>query len=235
MRDMAETTTMLDVVMFSESVAARLLRVPPTTLHRWLNGDRRRGVEYPPVIRVAPTDRRDVTWGEFVEAGLLAQYRYTHKVPLRELRTCVDRLRERFHTAYPLASKRPYVGEGRRLLLEIQEETHLDPDFCLVAVANDQPVLLPAADYFVSRVEFDEHQLVAVGWRPSHDPDSPVRMRPDVRFGLPAIGGIRTEVLWEHAVAGDEAEQIADEFNLEVADVEWALAYERVGRRAEAA
>jgi hypothetical protein len=61
--------------MYSEAEAARLLRVPQSTLHWWLDGGTIGGRTYPPVIRKEPTGSRQVTWGEFVEAGLLRQYR----------------------------------------------------------------------------------------------------------------------------------------------------------------
>ena len=51
-------------------------------------------------------------------------------------------------------------------------------------------------------------------------------MAPDVRFGLPSVKGIRTEVLWEHIDAGEGIEDVAEAFDLAVSDVRWALAYE---------
>ena len=51
-----------------------------------------------------------MTWAEFVEAGLLRSYRRDHEVPLRELRDFIDRLRDEFQVPYPLADRRPYVG-----------------------------------------------------------------------------------------------------------------------------
>jgi hypothetical protein len=99
--------------MYTEAATARLLRVAPSTLHWWLEG---RPPRYRPVIRVEPTNSRNVTWAEFVEAGLLRSYRREHDVPLKELREFIDRLREEFQVPYPLADRRPYVGSGRRLL-----------------------------------------------------------------------------------------------------------------------
>jgi hypothetical protein len=43
------------------------------------------------------------------------------------------------------------VGPGRELLLEVQQETGPDADLGLVAVANDQLLLTPAAESFVQR------------------------------------------------------------------------------------
>ena len=42
------TTSVLDREMFSEAEAARLLRVPQSTLHYWLEGGVRRGKTYKP-------------------------------------------------------------------------------------------------------------------------------------------------------------------------------------------
>src|SRR5690606_39664564 len=58
----------LDREMFTIGEAARLLRMPPSTLRWWLEGGTRRGKLYPPVIRREPTGSTTVTWGEFVEA-----------------------------------------------------------------------------------------------------------------------------------------------------------------------
>jgi uncharacterized protein (DUF433 family) len=222
------SVTVLDREIFSEAEAARLLRVAPSTLHYWLNGGERRGRTYSPIIRVEPEDRRSVTWAEFIEAGLLRQYRREHKVPMAELRFFIDELRERIGVPYPLADRRPYVGDGRRLVSEIQDEVGLDPEFCLVAVVREQLVLTPASDAFVQRVTWQDE--IAATWRPHDDPRSPVRMSPDLRFGRPEVKGISTEALWEHIGSGEDVEETADAFGLNADDLRWALAYENSAR-----
>ncbi|MDQ1378449.1 MAG: hypothetical protein QOE07_42 [Acidimicrobiaceae bacterium] len=214
----------LDREMYAEAEAARLLKLPQGTLHYWLEGGQRATRTYLPVIRVEPTGSRVVTWGEFVEAALLRQYRRKHKVPMAELRAVIERLRERLGVPYPLAHSKPFVGPGRRLLLAEQEAAHLPGDFWLVAIADGQPTLTAPSETFFERVEWD--QDLALGWRPAADNDSPVRMRPDVRFGLPAVSGIRTEVIWEHLEAGEAFEDVAGEFGLSLNDVRWAHAFE---------
>jgi uncharacterized protein (DUF433 family) len=223
------TTSVLDREMFSEAEAARLLRVPQSTLHWWLDGGTYRGRSYRPVIRLEPTGERTVTWAEFVEAGLLREYRRTHGVKLSELRPVIDRLRDEYGTPYPLAHHRPLVG-GRQLLLEVQQDAGLDAELCLVAVANNQLVLTPAAESFVKRVEWADD--IAVSWRPHDDPRSPVRMSPDVRFGKPAIRGVSTEVIWEQLESGAGVDEVARDFDLEPADVRWAYGYESSVRAA---
>jgi uncharacterized protein (DUF433 family) len=216
--------SVLEREMFSEAEAARLLRVPQSTLHYWLDGGDYRGKNYKPVIRVEPRGDRSVTWAEFVEAGLLREYRRTHRVPMAELRTFIDVLRERYDVPYPLAHRKPFISEGRQLVLEAQDESGLDAEYCLVAVTRGQLILTPPAEAFVERVTWEGDW--AAEWRPHDDPASPVRMAPTVRFGRPNVKGISTEVLWEHVDAGEDFEDVAEAFDLEVSDVRWALAYE---------
>jgi uncharacterized protein (DUF433 family) len=222
------SVSVLDREMFSEAAAARLLGVPQGTLNYWLEGGERRGKIYRPVIRVEPRgDREAVTWAEFIEAGLLREYRRTHNVPMAELRGFIDVVRARYRVPYPLAHLRPFVS-GRDLLSEAQDQSGLDPEFCLVAEVRGQYVLTSVADSFVKRVTWEGD--IAAEWRPHDDPRSPVRMNPEVRFGRPAVAGISTEALWEHDQAGENAEQIAAEFELPPESVRWALAYETSAR-----
>jgi uncharacterized protein (DUF433 family) len=223
--------TVLEREMYTEAAAARLLGVAQSTLNYWLEGGERRSKTYRPVIRTEPRgSRAAVTWGEFVEAGLLREYR-RRSVPMLELRTFIDMIRDEYGVPYPLADQRPYVG-GKRLLVEAQAEAGLKADFALIAAVGNQLVLTPTAQAFYERVTWEDD--TAAAWRPHDDRLSPVRMNPRIRFGLPAVGGIRTEILREHSDAGETDEDIAEEFDLPVDSVRWALAYE-VSARTRAA
>lgn len=222
--------SVLNREMFTEAEAARLLSVPQNTLNYWLEGGTYHGRQYKPVIREQPRgNRAPVTWAEFVEAGLLRQYRRTHRVPMAELRAFIEQMRQKFGVPYPLADKRPYAS-GKDLLAAAQDAAQLDADLCLVAFVRGQYVLTPAADAFYKRVTWDGD--LAAAWRPHDDPHSPVLMRPGIRSGRPAIKGISTEVLWEHAGADETISDIAEEFDLSDDDVRWALAYETSARAA---
>ena len=59
------------------------------------------------MIRLQPRGDRSVTWAEFVEASLLREYRRTHRVPMAELRTFIDLLREQLGVPYRLAHRKP--------------------------------------------------------------------------------------------------------------------------------
>jgi uncharacterized protein (DUF433 family) len=146
-----------------------------------------------------------------------------------ELRAFIDLLREGFGVPYPLADRRPYAA-GRKLVLEAQAAAGLDPDYCLVAMVGGQLLLTPPSASFVERVTWDGD--VAAGWRPDPNPESPVRILPDVRFGRPSVKGVSTETIWEQDEVGVDVEEIAEVYQLNVADVRWALAYENSQRAA---
>lgn len=230
--DVRVDVTTLDREVYSEADAAEILRVPVSTLHWWLEGGTRRNKTYAPVIRPEPTGSRSLTWAEFVEAGLLRQYRRELQVDLHEIRTFISKLRDKEGVPYPLAHYKPWVGEGRHLLLELQQAAQLPGELWLVAPASNQIVLTEPAAAFLRRVEWEAD--LPVGWRPHEDESSPVRCRPTARFGRPSIGGISTEAIVEHLDGGEEENEVAEQFGLSLDDVRWARAYE-LSRRAPAA
>jgi len=145
-----------------------------------------------------------------------------------ELRRAIEILRDRLAVPYPLAHAKPFVGAGRKLLLEAQTEARVPGEYCLVAIAGGQQTLTPASESFYERVDWDGD--LASGWRPAEDRKSPVRIRPYQRFGLPAIGGVKTETVWEHVDAGEDPHEVASELELTTEEVYWALAYETSAR-----
>lgn len=227
------TATVLDREMYTEAGAARLLCVAPATLHYWLEGRTRGTKTYKPVIREEPTgSTRGVTWAEFVEAGLLRQYRRTHSVPMTELRAFIDSLRQRLGVPYPLAHARPFVS-GRKLVIEAQTAANLDAEFALVAEVGGQYILSGPALEFFERVTWEGD--IAAQWRPDANRQSPVVIDPEVRFGVPSVGGISTAIIREQDLAGEDEGDVAATFGLSVAEVRWALSYELANEMATTA
>jgi uncharacterized protein (DUF433 family) len=227
----AGKVTVLDQEMYTEAEAARLLRVSQSTLHHWLEGGARRGKTYPPIIREeARGGHPDVTWAEFVECGWLRQYRRVNHVPMGELRAFISKLREEYGVPYPLAHERPFANQGQLVTMsKAQAEVGLDAEYCLVAQVSGQYLLTGPSERFTEHVRWEDG--IVAEWLPHGDDRSRVRIRPDVRFGRPAVGGISTEVLWEQVDAGASAAEVAADFNLSTDDVQWAVSYE-IGARA---
>lgn len=213
----------LDNPIYSVVSAADILDVSSSTLWRWLDGDPNSKTSLP-VIRPEPTGSKEVTWGEFVEAAFLCQYRFK-RVPLREIRKFVTKLRETSGARYPLACRKPWVGGGRRLLLELQKSSNLPERSWLIAITTEQLMLAPAAEAFYERLDWKDD--LAVAWKPHAEEKSPVRCRPTHSFGRPSIKGISTEAIFGHVEGGESEDDVADQFNLKKMDVRWACSYEQ--------
>lgn len=198
-----------------------LLGLAAGTARRWIDGYTRDKREYAPVVRAEHTGDEAVTWGEFIEVGLLAQYRDLN-VPLQRLRPVVQLLREELGVPYPLAHARPWVNQ-RDLVVRAQELVGIDAELRFVVPRTGQIVLADRADAFFQRVRWAEDEAVSF----AIEADSSVLVDPLRSFGSPSVGGIRTDVLAELVEAGETVGRVARVYNLARELVDQAVDYER--------
>lgn len=216
---------LLDRAIYTHADVDRLVGLNEGTARRWLEGYTRTGRNYEPVLREEASGADSVTWGELVEARLLAEFRSKH-VPIQRMRPAIVRLREEFGR-YPLAHARPFLdAEGRELIRIVQDEVGLDQGLQLVVVRNGQLMLAAATERFQSAVDFDS-QGVARSLRPeARTPD--VVMDPTRTFGQPAIRSVRTEVIAEGYRAGADRDELADLYELTSAQIDAAIRFELI-------
>jgi len=215
---------LLDRAIYTYSDVDRLVGLNAGTARRWLEGYERGGRQYEPILRESSTDADVVTWGELVEARLLAEFR-SRRVPIQRMRPAISRLREEFGR-YPLAHARPFLeAEGRELIRIVQDEVGLDRGLQLVVVRNGQLMLTEATERFQTAVEFD--QGIATALRP--DSRTPlVLMSPGRTFGQPAIRNVRTDILAEAFRAGSTREMLSDLYDLTLEQVDAAIRFELI-------
>lgn len=216
--------SLLDRAIYSYADVDRLVGVRSGTSRRWLEGYVRGGRVYEPILREERTGDESVTWGEMVEARLLAEFR-SKDIPVQRMRPAVVRLREEFGR-YPLARARPLLDvEGRELVRVVQDEVGLVRPLQLVVVRSGQVMLTAATERFHAAVEYESG--VASRLRP--DPRTPeVRMDPARSFGQPAIRSVRTETLAEDYRAGAGREEIAELYDLTSQQVDEAIRFELI-------
>jgi hypothetical protein len=117
---------LLERAIYSYADVDRLVGLHSGMARRWLEGYERAGRFYDPVLRPRSTGSDAVTWGEMVEARLLAEFR-SRDVPVQRLRPAIVRLRKELGP-YPLAHARPFLDvEGRELVCYVQEQVGLEP------------------------------------------------------------------------------------------------------------
>lgn len=214
---------LLDRAIYSYSDVDRLVGLHAGTSRRWLEGYERTGKFYDPVLRDEPTGGDIVTWGEMVEARLLAEFRT--RVPVQRLRPAIVRLRGEFGR-YPLAHARPFLDiEGRELVRVVQDEVGLERPLQFVVVRSGQTMLAEATERFNAAVEYDGDVVGRL--RP--DPRTPeVVMDPTRSFGQPTIRNVRTDALAEDYRAGTSREELADLYDLTSAQVDAAIRFELI-------
>ncbi|MEQ3540944.1 hypothetical protein WHI96_19220 [Pseudonocardia tropica] len=212
--------------VYGMSQAARLLNLRADGLRRWIDGYSRAGKTYAPVIRETSTGNDSITWGEFIEAGYLREYR-AKQVPLQYLRPVIGLLRERFDVQYPLATLKPYTS-GKDLAMEVQQFVGLDPDLSIVVLGRDGTLkLADQASAFVDKVEFTDEAGIAGRLFP-YGKQVPIVLDPERSFGEPTVpDGVRTDILAELVEAGEDPRRVAELYELPVTDVEQAVRFEQ--------
>lgn len=225
------SSSLLDRAIYNHADVDRLVGLHAGTAKRWLEGYERQGHFYAPVLREEPTGSDAVTWGEMVEARLLAEFRDRH-VPVQRMRPAIVRLRDEFGR-YPLAHARPFLDvEGRELVQVVQREVGLERGLQLVVVRDGQYVLTDAAQRFSSAVEYADD--VAGRMRPDlRTPD--VVMDPGRAFGQPAVRNVRTDALAEDYRAGTSRDDLADLYDLTLQQVDEAIRFELIAGAERAA
>jgi uncharacterized protein (DUF433 family) len=209
-----------------------ILSLKAGTSQRWVDGYQRAGKTYPPVIRPQRTGAEIVTWGEFIEARLLAQYRDEGAL-VAKMRPAVEKLREELNTLYPLASAKTWLSvDGRELVREVQDAVGLDRRLLLV-VRNNQQIFdwSPRAQEFADSLHWEPEGRKSAKRKviTSLNPDPAIRdvvVNPLRRFGEPSTQGVPTEIIRELYVAGDPIEMIAELYDLPRELVESAVRYE---------
>jgi uncharacterized protein (DUF433 family) len=227
---MGQVVDLLDRPVYRFAEADRLLRVNRGTVQRWVDGYSRKGVAYPPVVREQPTGSSWVTWGEFVEARLLSEFRT--EIPMVKLRPLVDRLRIIFNQRYPLSYARPFLlAEGREALLAAQDETQMLPELWVVVRTGQSAIMTATARRFTAATVYPEDgEGPALSIRA--DPGTPgVLLNPTFRQGQPTVRGVSTSVLAELVRAGELIAAVAETYEFTIDEVEQAVSYEASRRR----
>lgn len=224
---MAEVTY-LERPIYGMAEVDALLGLKGGTARRWIDGYERKAKHYDPVVRESTTGVELVTWGEFVETRLLAQYRESG-VPMLRMRPVVEGLRQRLGVRYPLATVRPYVDADRRVVYEVQQAADLEESMRLVVEAGSgQLVLAASARSFMRTAEFeqvDDEQIVT-RIRPL-GLTRQVVIDPSRRSGSPVVRATPTDVIAELIRAGEPIEWVAQQYELSVEQVLDAWEYER--------
>lgn len=238
---MSENAGMLGVGFYSRASAARLLRVNPSTLNRWVSGYtyqtqsgkvRKEAVVSPSVpvlegeVALSFVDLIELR----VVKGLLDR-----GLSLQAVRRARDLAQEHFPVPHPFASRRVFTpAEGSRKSVFIESvENDVDADFLeLTSTGYLQIQAGPIVEGFLEEIEFDEQTALADRWWPMGR-EVPVVLDPKVAFGAPVVQGtgVRTEIVSD-MISRTSMSEAAVSFQLDLERARAALRFEELLRAA---
>jgi uncharacterized protein (DUF433 family) len=218
--------TLLDRPTYLYPEVDRLIGLRAGTARRWINGYERAGKRYEPILRTSPLDSEWATWGEFVEARMLSEFR-DQSVRTARLRAAVEQLRARFGIAYPLAHLSPYLAaENGELAMD---EHELDPSSEGLVVVRTGQLILES-----SRAVIDTATLASDSKGEKFAAEIPldaefpgIKVNPDRLSGQPTFEGRRIAIatIAGMVAAGEPREDIATDYSLSLAQVDAAVRY----------
>lgn len=219
---MTEPTSLLHRPLYRMREVDHLLGTPKGTARCWIDGCRRGRHSQAPLVRAERTGSDRVTWGEFVEARMIAEYRHRGSAVFG-LRPAIVALREAFDSSHPLAIADPFRdAEGRKAVLGVQHDVDLDPGLRLVVPNGRDVALAPEVVRFADVASFGADgvvkRIVLQG---------AIVADPEYSSGRPTIAGrrLRADVIAEAVAAGECRSAVARMWDVAPATVDDAVRF----------
>lgn len=222
-------TNIHNLPAYSVSDAARYLRIPSATLRSWLKGrsySTKKGQQiFEPLIQRPDPNLPQLSFTNLVEAHVLRIIRETHQVKLDKVREALDYMSQQFDTSHPLVEKK-FQTDGIDLFVE-------QMDKLINASRSGQFVIKETLNHLLTRVEWDERDIAVRLFpfiHPGGDDRKILYIDPRISFGKPVIAGkgVPTSSITDFYEAGDEIEDIADEFDCTLEQVKAAIEFENL-------
>jgi uncharacterized protein (DUF433 family) len=186
----------LGVGMYSRAEVARLLKMTPSRVSRWVRGysywlrreSEERHRKQPPVV----TTRLRELEGVFVLSFLdLMELRVIRALvdevglSLQQIRAAAKMAMELFHTRHPFATHRVFY-DTHRLFAPLSKDAVIE-----LTSRNQQLISVHAFEPYLKEVDFDTSSGLANRWWPLGK-DVPIVLDPHVAFGAPVLAGTAT-------------------------------------------
>ena len=216
--------------LYTPTEAAEYLGVNSQTLTTWFFGrtyTTKAGKQsWLPVFTPADNDLRLLSFYNLAEAHVLAATRFEHEVPFPAVREAIIRLVEMYPSSaiHPLLAD-DFFTDGKNLFVKTINET--------VNVSSQQ-LPLSIMDAFLARVirdlSFKPYKIYPL--RKGEPDDRVISITAGVSASRPIVDSASVPVfaIWRRFNAGEEVRFIAQDFELDIAQVERAINY--VERRA---
>jgi uncharacterized protein (DUF433 family) len=213
-----------DVPTYPLPDAARILRLPESTLRTWVNGQaystKNGKTRSRPIVRIPAERPGTLSFWNLAEAHILAAITRQHGVSLQSARKALDYVERKLKKPRPLIAE-DFHTDGVNLFVERLEELADDDPGVRSLVNASSHGQLAARDLLegvLKRVSRDTGGLIEKIYPWNKSLNEPLRIEIDPRraFGQPVVAGTRVpaDELAERFAAGDRVEEIAREFRL---------------------
>ncbi len=216
-----------EIPIYSVAQAAKYIRMPGATLRTWVYGrhyERKNGKAYfMPPIQLSDPGSKSLSFWNLIEAHVLKSLRVEHGVSMEHVRRALDYAENELELDNLLRRQELRTTGGDIFVHKYGE--------LINASQSGQLAMQKMLEDSLRSVEWDE-DLLATRYLPSLPRgESPGRIviDPQISFGRPVIqpGGISTAVIVARVDAGEDLEQIADDYDLDLKAIEEAVVYER--------
>lgn len=221
--------------VYYRAEAARLLRMTPSRLRRWVSGytywlryqlqpKRRR---QPPVVKTDLPELEGLVALSFLELMELRIVRafVDRGVPLQRVRKAARLASIHFGTEHPFASRRVFT-DGSSIFTAL---TPSGSDHRLIELARDthlQILFGEVLEPFLEEIDFDNSTALAFRWWPLGK-DRPIVLDPRIAFGAPIVAGtrVRTDTV-QGATERTAHAAVAEAFQISEKQVAAAIEFE---------
>lgn len=215
----------MDTPTYGLAEASRYLKVATATLRSWVVGrsyPKGRGSAYfPPLIKLPEADPPLLSFNNLIEAYVLRSLRQEHGVSIKAVRTALDYAQSEFNISRLLLSQDILTAAGQLFLQRYGELINLS--------RSGQLALRKMLEVHLRRIDWDSKMAVRIYPFIELDEEKWIAIDPAIKFGRPVImhKGVSTSILADRIDAGESLAAVADDYDLDVCEVEMAILYER--------
>lgn len=214
-----------EMAAYGINEAAHYLGIPKATLRSWVLGR-----PYPtgagkrffrPIIELADTEQRLLSFENLVEAHVLDAIRRAHGVTFWRVRKAVEYLKKQLGSRHPLAEQK-FATDGVDLFVEAFGH--------LVNISQEgQLAIKELIEAYLQRVERDPIgvPIRLYPFTRERKPEEPktIVIDPSISFGRPVLvgTGIATTIIAQRYKAGESVEELAEDYGRSRSDIEEAI------------
>jgi uncharacterized protein (DUF433 family) len=224
-----------DVPRYGISEAAHCLGMSAATLSSWVCGRKYPTTSgskfFKPLLELAAPG--SLSFYNLVEAHILLSTRKKHKVEMPAIRRAIDFVRKTFPSPHPLLSE-GFLTDGKDLFIK-KIENSTGKEQTINVSSWGQLGLGPILDFYLRRIERDEKGWpiklfpIRMNWpgELGTDPPRVVVIDPSVSSGRPVVNGtgVMAEIIVGRFNTGEGIESIAEDYGLQVPQVEEVIRY----------